>query len=294
MFEGTFPAIATPFRGGVVDLGALRNLAIHLVESGVDGIVACGTTGEAPTLTEEEWCQVVSVCVEVCGALPVIAGCGTNSTAATVSRTSLAGELGAQGALVVSPYYNKPSQSGLIRHFEIVAGETGVPIVLYNVPSRTGGNMAPETVAALSRVKNIVGIKDAAGSTDQFADILRLAEPGFKVLSGDDSLSLPLYALGGHGVISTTATAAPVEMAGMFKAWCGGDVEEARRLHYLLVPLFKALFAEVNPCPLKHALSLLGWCEDELRLPLVPVAEETRSQMRAALLSVGLLAGEDL
>jgi 4-hydroxy-tetrahydrodipicolinate synthase len=293
MFEGTFPAVATPFCGGRVDLPALRRLAAHLVGSGVDGLVACGTTGEAPTLTQDEWTAVVTVCVEVCGELPVIAGCGTNSTSATVLRTRLAGEVGATGALVVSPYYNKPSQRGLLRHFETVAGETGMPIVLYNVPSRTGGNMLPETVATLSRVDNIVGIKDAAGSTDQFADILRLAAPGFKVLSGDDSLSLPLYALGGHGVISTTAVAAPAQMAGIYNAWRAGKVQEARRLHYLLVPLFKTLFAEVNPCPLKYALSLLGFAENELRLPLVPVAPETEGSIRAALVAAGLLEGEE-
>lgn len=292
MFEGTFPAIATPFCGGRIDLPALRRLAGHLVDSGVDGLVACGTTGEAPTLTEEEWTAVVTVCVEVCGELPVIAGCGTNNTSSSVLRTRLAGEVGAKGALVVSPYYNKPSQRGLLRHFETVAGETGMAIVLYNVPSRTGGNMLPETVAALSQVDNIIGIKDAAGSTDQFADILRLSVPGFKVLSGDDSLSLPLYALGGHGVISTTATAAPAQMAGIYNACRAGNFEEARRLHYLLVPLFKALFAEVNPCPLKYALSLLGYAENELRLPLVPVAPETEVQIRRALERAGLTAGE--
>jgi len=291
MFEGTFAAIATPFEKGRLDQKALLRLARFLVESGVDGLVACGTTGEAPTLTMEEWERVVGICVEQCGTLPVIAGTGTNSTAATVERTIRAGELGARGALVVTPYYNKPTQAGLLAHYREVARRTGFPIVLYNVPSRTGINMTPETVAELSREEHIVGIKDASGSTGQFAALIQRAAGGFKVLSGDDSLCFPLYALGGHGAISTTATAAPAQMSLMFRQFKQGNIEEARRHHYELLPLFAALFAETNPAPLKYALSVMGMVRNELRLPLVAVGAETEGLVRAALASCGIISG---
>ena len=292
MFTGTFAAIATPFAGGLVDEDALRRLAGHLISNGVDGLVACGTTGEAPTLSVEEWHLVVSVCREVANDRPVIAGTGTNDTRTVIARCRLAAELGADAALVVTPYYNKPTQRGLQAHYHAVADEGGLPIVLYNVPSRTGVNLLPETVATLSHHPRIVAIKDAAGSMDQFSDLLRMTEPGFAVLSGDDSLCLPLYALGGHGVISTTATAAPRVMSLLFSAVRDGNLERARQLHFQLVPLFKALFAETNPGPLKFALSQLGFGSNELRLPLVPVASATEELVRTALLGLGLIPGD--
>jgi 4-hydroxy-tetrahydrodipicolinate synthase len=288
-FEGTFPALVTPFVDGRLDEPALRALIRHVLAGGVDGVVACGTTGEAPTLSRDEWARVVTVCVEGCGTRPVIAGTGTNDTRAVIEKTKLARELGAAGALVVSPYYNKPSPAGLVAHFEAVAGETGMPVILYNVPGRTGSNMSPDTVARLSQVPNIVGIKDAAGSVDQFSELLRRCEPGFKVLSGDDSLSLPLYALGGHGVISTVANVAPGPMARIYKAFCEGNIEEARQLHFRLLPLFRALFIETNPCPAKFACSLLGYGRNELRLPLVSITPASEAAVREAMAAAGIL-----
>ncbi len=289
MWTGTFPALSTPFSRGKVDEEALRRLVRHVLDRGVEGVVACGTTGEAPTLTLEEWSQVVKVCVEESRHLPVIAGTGTNNTQSTVSRTRLARELGARAALVVAPYYNKPTQRGLIAHFTAVAADGGLPVILYNIPGRTGVNMTPETIGALSRVPGIVGVKEAAGSMDQVGAILECAADGFAVLSGDDSLCLPMYALGGHGVISTTATAAPELMGGMYRAFRDGRVEEARKLHYRLLPLFRALFAETNPAPLKYALSKMGFGANDLRLPLVPVTEATERMIDKALASCGLL-----
>lgn len=289
MWTGTFPALATPFLGGRVDEDALRRLIRHLAGAGVDGVVACGTTGEAPTLLLDEWAQVVRVSVEECGRLPVIAGTGTNNTKATVERTQRARELGAAAALVVAPYYNKPTQRGLVAHFSAIAAEGGLPVILYNIPGRTGVNMTPETICALSRVPGIVGVKEAAGSMDQVGAILEGAAEGFVVLSGDDSLCLPMYALGGHGVISTTATVAPELMGRMYRAFRDGRPADAREAHFRLLPLFRALFAETNPAPLKYALFRMGFGANELRLPLVPVTEATERMLDKALAGCGLV-----
>jgi 4-hydroxy-tetrahydrodipicolinate synthase len=291
MWTGTFPALATPFSGGTVDEPALRRLVRHVVDRGVEGVVACGTTGEAPTLTADEWALVVRVSVEESRGRPVIAGSGTNNTRASIERTRRARELGAAAALVVAPYYNKPTQRGLVAHFTAISAEGGLPVILYNIPGRTGVNMLPETICALSRVPGIVGVKEAAGSMDQVGAILAGAAAGFAVLSGDDSLCLPMYALGAHGVISTTATAAPELMGGMYRDFRDGKVAEARAAHYRLLPLFRALFAETNPAPLKYALSKMGLGANELRLPLVPVTEATERMLDQALESCGLVGG---
>lgn len=283
MFTGTFPAIPTPFSNGGVDEDACRRLVAWVVDNGVEGIVACGTTGEAPTLTPREWARVVEICVASAGGLPVIAGTGTNDTRAAVERTRQAAELGAAGALVVVPYYNKPTREGMKQHFRAVARDGGLPVILYNVPSRTGVNMTPDTVVSLSLEQGIVAVKEASGSLDQASAILAGAAPGFAVLSGDDSLSLPLYALGGHGAISTTAAVAPRQMSDMYRAFAAGDSETARRLHFDLFPLFGALFAETNPQPAKYALSRLGIAANELRLPMVPVAPATAALVDSAL-----------
>lgn len=288
MLTGTFPALVTPFANGEVDLSALRFLIASVLDAGVDGIVACGTTGEAPTLTSTEWESVVATCVEESRGKPVIAGTGSNDTAAVVKKTRRATELGATAALVVTPYYNKPSPAGLVAHFTAVADGGELPLILYNVPSRTGSNMAPDVVEFLSSHPRIVGIKDAAGSVDQFGDLLRRCGPTFSVFSGDDALCLPLYALGGNGAISTVANVAPGPMARLYHAFQDGHVEEARELHFRLLPLFQALFCEVNPCPVKFALSCLGYVRNELRLPLAPITTESEDAVRGALAAAGI------
>ena len=288
MFAGTYPAIPTPFRGGKVDEEACRRLVAWVVDNGVEGIVACGTTGEAPTLSADEWARVIEICLEGSGGLPVIAGTGSNSTAGTVARTEAAEQLGAAAALVVVPYYNKPTQEGMKQHFRTVAAQGGLPVVLYNVPSRTGVNMSPETVVELSSEEGIVAVKEASGSLDAASAILAGAEPGFTVLSGDDSLSLPLYSLGGHGAISTTAAVAPRQMSDLYRAFAAKDPETARKLHFDLFDLFGALFSETNPQPAKYALSRLGIIANELRLPMVPVTPETEGLVDQALANLGL------
>jgi len=289
MFAGTYPAIPTPFLDGRLDEAACRRLVAWVVGNGVEGIVACGTTGEAPTLSVEEWARVIEICVEGAAGLPVIAGTGTNSTAATVARTQEARKRGAAAALVVVPYYNKPTRKGMEEHFRAVAADGGLPVVLYNVPSRTGVNMGAETAVALSHVEGIVAVKEASGSLDQASAILARACSGFTVLSGDDSLSLPLYSLGGHGAISTTAAVAPRQMSDLYRAFAAGDTGAARKLHFDLFPLFGALFAETNPQPAKYALKRLGIIANELRLPMVPVARDTEALVDRALADLGLL-----
>ncbi len=290
--EGTFPALVTPFLDGALDLPALQRQVAFVLDNGVAGLVACGTTGEAPTLSAEEWDTVVATAVAGARGKPVIAGTGANNTPAVIARTQRARELGASAALVVSPYYNKPSPAGLIAHFTKVADEGGLPVVLYNVPGRTGSNMGVDVVASLSRHPQIIGIKDAAGSVDQFGELIHRCGPDFAVLSGDDSLSLPLYALGGKGVITTTGNVAPKAMSQIYKAFVAGDIAQARALHYRLSPLFQALFCEVNPGPVKYALHRMGRMRNELRLPLVPITASSEEKVDAALRLAGI-ATED-
>jgi 4-hydroxy-tetrahydrodipicolinate synthase len=290
MLTGTFPALVAPFRHGALDLADLRRLIGHVLDGGVDGLLACGTTGEAPTLTMAEWESVVSTCVTESRGKPVIAGTGSNDTLAVVEKTQRARELGATAALVVSPYYNKPSPAGLIAHYTRVADEGGLPIILYNVPSRTGSNMSPEVVEFLSNHPQIVGIKDAAGSVDQFGELLRRCGPAFSVFSGDDSLALPLYALGGHGAITTVGNVAPGPMARLYHGYFEGQVEEARKIHFQLLPLFKALFCEVNPCPVKFALHRMGFVRNELRLPLAPITSASEELVLEALAAAQISA----
>lgn len=290
MFKGTFAAVPTPFCDGKVDEDALIALLRHVLNGGVDGVVVCATTGEAPTLEPAEWERVVEIAISVCqtggsqrAGTPVLAGTGGNNTRTVVARTVRAGELGCAGALVVAPYYNKPTRAGQLEHFRMVAREGGVPILLYNIPGRTGINMEPDTVIELSHEPGIVGIKEASGSLEQVSAILAGARQGFSVLSGDDSLALPMYAVGAQGVITTTGNVAPGLMSSMYRLFSQGKVDEARRVHFRLLPLFKALFMETNPAPLKFALSEMGLCRDEVRLPLVPVGKETRRRVAEAL-----------
>jgi 4-hydroxy-tetrahydrodipicolinate synthase len=274
----------TPFRDGRVDEAGVRNLVRFHLKSGTDGLVPCGTTGEAVTMTEEEQLRVIEIVVdEVNHKIPVVAGTGTNNTAKTIKMTKAAKEIGADGALLVTPYYNKPTQQGLYLHFEAVARAVDLPIVLYNVPGRTSVNMLPETVARLAKIPGVVAIKEASGNMDQVSQIVESCPPEFAVLSGDDSLTLPMLALGGVGIVSVVGNIAPAAMSELVRAYRRGDVARARELHYQLFDLCRMMFVETNPIPVKTAAGLLGLCSDEMRLPLCPMAEGNRQKLEATL-----------
>jgi len=282
MFKGSFVAITTPFLNNKVDENALRKLVQFHIKNGTAGIVPCGTTGESPTLSHEEHNKVVDIVIdEVNGKIPVIAGSGSNSTEETLMLTEHAKQAGANGALVITPYYNKPTQDGLYHHFKKVAENVDIPIVLYNVPGRTGVSIAPETVARLYKIPNIVAIKEASGSIDQASEILSLCD--IIVLSGDDGLTLPLMSIGGQGVISVTANVVPARMANLVKAGLEGDYELAKKIHYELYDLFKVMFVETNPIPVKASLALMNMISTEVRLPLTPISERNKKRLRDAL-----------
>src|SRR4051794_8340756 len=282
MFTGSITALITPFRDGALDEEALIRLVEFQCENGTTGLVPCGTTGESPTLTPEEHERVVALTVQAARAwaertgrprVPVIAGAGSNNTAEAIHYSQAAARDGADGLLQITPYYNKPTQEGLYRHFAAVAAATELPIILYNVPGRTGVNMLPETVARLAQdCPTIIGIKEASGSIDQATDVRRLCGPDFILLSGDDSMTLPTLAVGGNGIISVLSNVAPAAVADLVEAWWDGDHAEAQALHLRLFPLMRALFIETNPGPVKAAAEILGLCSGELRLPLAPVA----------------------
>lgn len=289
MFKGSITAIVTPFKNDGVDETAFRKLIDFQIASGSDGIVPCGTTGESATLTYEEHNRVVELAVETAAKrVPVIAGTGSNSTAETLLLTKHAEKAGADAALLITPYYNKPTQQGLYEHYKKIAEETSLPIILYNVPSRTGVNLLPETCARLSQLKNIVGIKEAAGNLQQASDVIEYSKKGFIVLSGDDFTTLPLMAIGGHGVISVTSNVAPKDVSDMVRFWRAGKHDEARRLHYKLQPLNRAMFIETNPLPVKTALALMGMIDEEFRLPLAAMDASNRAKLSGALTAYGL------
>ena len=291
MKSGVYTAIVTPFRNGQVDEKALEELVERQAAGGVDGIVAVGTTGESPTLSFEEHIGVIEKTVRAAaGRVKVIAGAGANSTAEAVGLTREAERVGADGLLQVAPYYNKPSQEGLYRHFMEIARNTSLPIILYNIPSRCGVEIDVETVLRLARdADNVVGLKEAGGRPDRVARIAAAVRKPFTLLSGDDSLTLPFMAVGAEGVISVASNLAPAEVSRMVRAFREGRLEEARALHGRLYPLFKALFIETNPAPIKAALAIKGWIAEELRLPLVPVRQESRERIRDAMAMCGLL-----
>jgi 4-hydroxy-tetrahydrodipicolinate synthase len=275
MFSGAFTALVTPFRNGEVDVEALEGMVEFQIQHGVSGLVPCGTTGETPAMSEAEDRVVVETVVRVAnGRVPIIAGTGSNSTDMAIKYTRMAQEVGADGSLQVAPYYNKPTQEGLFRHFAAIAESTDLPLVLYNIPGRTGVTISAETMARLAEIPNIVGVKDSTLSMNIVADVISLCGEDFAVLSGDDPMTLPLVALGGRGVISVASNVAPEAVSDMVRALLEGDWERGRELHYELLPLFRALFVETNPIPVKTAASLLGLCSDEMRLPLVPMEGE--------------------
>jgi len=291
MFKGSIIAIVTPFKNGKVDEKKLRELIEFYIKNGTSGVVPCGTTGESATLSFEEHDKVIEITIEqVKKRIPVIAGTGSNSTEEAIMLTKHAAKSGADASLQVSPYYNRPTQRGLYEHFKAIANAVEIPIILYNIASRTGVNIEPETIAKLAvDCKNIVGVKEASGSLDQMSRIKQLCPASFDLISGDDSLTLPVLSLGGTGIISVAANIVPQEMADLVSEYQKGNIKKAQELHYRLLPLIKALFLETNPIPLKTAMGLLGMCEPDLRLPLCPMSPENLERLKKALKDYGLL-----
>ena len=290
MFSGSIVAIVTPFRNGKLDERAFGDLIEWQIANGTNGIVPCGTTGESATLTHEEHHRVVRLTVEVAkGRVPVIAGTGSNSTDEAISLTRHAKDAGADGALLITPYYNKPTQEGLYRHYKAVAEAVDMPLVLYNIPGRTGVNMLPATVARLAVMKNIVGIKEGSGSVQQASDIAQACGDRLIVLSGDDPLTLPMMAVGAKGVITVTANVMPKEMAQLVASFQAGRIDEARRIHFALSALFAALFYETNPIPVKEALGMMGKIDPELRLPMCAMSADNRNQLTRVLKEMRLI-----
>ena len=290
-FQGALVAIVTPFQDGTVDEQGLVDLIEFHIANGTHGIVPCGTTGESATLSHEEHHRVVELTVKtVNGRVPVVAGSGSNSTAEAINLTRHAKQAGVDGVLMVSPYYNKPSQEGLYQHYKAVAEAVDIPIILYNVPSRTSSNILPQTVARLAQIDNIAGIKEATGDLNQISEVIRLCPEDFTVLSGDDFTSMPTVLIGGKGVISVTSNVAPKDMADMMSAALAGDLSRARAMHYKLFPLIQAMFYDTNPVPAKKSLELMGKIKSGTpRLPLHPMNDEALSRLKAALANYGLI-----
>ncbi len=290
-FHGSIVALITPFRNGAIDIEAFRALIEWHIAEGTHGFVPVGTTGESPTLSHEEHERVIELCVAaVAGRRPVIAGTGSNSTAEAIRLTRHAKEAGADAALIVTPYYNKPTQEGLYAHYRAIHDAVDLPIIIYNIPGRSVVDMGPETMARLAELPNIVGVKDATGDIVRPLVTREMCGEDFCQLTGEDANTLAFLAHGGAGCISVTANVAPGLCAAVHEAWRRGDAAEALALHRRLLPLHRALFLETSPAPVKYALSALGRCSPELRLPLVPVGESTRAAVDRALRGLGLLA----
>jgi 4-hydroxy-tetrahydrodipicolinate synthase len=290
MFKGAFTAIVTPFKNGRLDEEAYRELIEFQVKGGIHGIVPCGTTGESPTLSHAEHKRVVETCIDqVKKRVVVIAGSGSNNTAEALELTQHAQQAGADGALMITPYYNKPTQEGLYQHYKTVASQTKIPIVVYNVPGRTSLNLLPETMARLAGLPNIVGLKDATGDLKQGSKTLELCGDKITVLSGDDFTTFPLLCVGGQGVISVVSNVVPADMAGMCNAFFAGDLAKARALHYKMWPLTEAMFYETNPVPVKTALKLMGKITGEVRQPLCPLSNANEDKLRQVMQKYGLI-----
>jgi len=291
MFKGSIVAIVTPFKNGKVDEKKLRDLIEFQIKNGSSGIVPCGTTGESATLSFDEHDRVIEITIEqVKKRVPVIAGTGSNSTEEAIMLTKHAAGAGADASLQVSPYYNRPTQKGLYEHFKTIANAVEIPILLYNIASRTGVNIEPETIARLSSdCKNIVGVKEASGNLDQMSRIKALCGEKFDLISGDDSLTLPVLSIGGTGIISVVANIVPKDVANLVSEFQKGNTKEAREIHYKLLPLIKAVFLETNPIPVKTAMGLLGMCEPGLRLPMCAMSPENLEKLKRALIDYGIL-----
>ena len=291
MFEGSMVAIVTPFKKGKVDEKKLAELVEFHIKNGTSAIVPCGTTGESATLSYEEHEHVIEVVIEAANKkLSVIAGTGSNNTSEAIMLTKYAKEAGADASLQVSPYYNRPTQEGLYQHFKKIADETTLPLIVYNIASRTGVNILPETMQRLSKVKNIVGVKEASGDLDQMSRIHALCGDKFGLISGDDSLTLPLLAIGGAGVVSVVSNIVPKDVAEMVSRFKKGDISGARKLHYKLLPLVRAMFIETNPIPVKTSMALLGMIDEPgLRLPMCAISQSNLEALKKALKNYGLL-----
>ncbi len=293
-FAGAFTALVTPFFKGAVDEDRYRAFIEWQIEEGIDGLVPCGTTGESATLSHEEHEKVIEICIDQAkGRVPVLAGAGSNNTAEAIRLTRFAKEAGADGALLITPYYNKPTQEGLYQHYKAIHDAVDFPMVLYNVPGRTGCNLLPATLGRLAKdFKNIVGVKEATGNLTQVSDVVEECKPcgkPFYVLSGDDFTVLPLMSVGGHGVISVTSNIAPAQMAALCKAYKAGDMAKAQSIHFDLMPLNRAMFVETNPSPVKTALAMMGKMEEEFRLPMVSMTEGNKEYLRAVLKKAQLI-----
>jgi 4-hydroxy-tetrahydrodipicolinate synthase len=292
--RGCGTALVTPFRrDGSLDPAALRRLVQFQMREGIDFLVPCGTTGESPTLEHDEYLEVIHIVVEVAGGkIPVVAGAGGNNTKKIIDLVRDIRPLGVQAILSVAPYYNKPTQEGLYQHFKAIADATDLPMILYNVPGRTSSNIEPATVARLSKIPNIIGIKEASGSITQQMEVLNAVERGFRVLSGDDSFTFPLMALGGMGVISVISNEIPRLMSRLTRLMLDGQYDEARKLNAQLLPLMQVNFIETNPIPVKAALAMMGVIEEVYRLPLVPMKPENRAKLEKVLAAQGLLQAQ--
>lgn len=289
MLEGVSTALITPFRNGQVDEEALRGLVERQIAAGIDSLVPCGSTGESATLSHLEHRRVVEIVIEAAaGRVPIISGAGSNSTREAIELTIHAKEAGAQGALLLSPYYNKPTQEGIYQHYAAVAKEAQFPTVIYNIPGRTASNISADTIARLARLDNIIGVKEASGDLNQIAHVIAKSPADFAVVSGDDWATLPLLALGGKGVISTTANVAPERMCALVREFKAGDLGAAKAIHYQLLPLFDALFCETNPIPVKAACAALGWCDGEIRLPLTRCSDANLEHLKVVLKDLGI------
>ncbi len=290
MFSGSMVALVTPFKNGQVDWPSLEALVEFHLQNGTNGIVPCGTTGESATLSHAEHDEVIRTVIKAVNKrVPVIAGTGSNSTDEAVRLTQEAERSGADGALMISPYYNRPTQEGIYQHYKKVASSVGIPLIVYNIPGRTGSKIEPETLARLAEITNVDGVKEATGSVDQAIDVIRLCGDRLAVYSGEDSLIYSLMSLGGKGVISTVANVAPKQTAQLAAACLAGKWDEARAMQFQLIPLIHSLFIETNPIPVKTALALMGKCGGDLRLPMTPMAEGNLHRLKAALGDFGLL-----
>jgi 4-hydroxy-tetrahydrodipicolinate synthase len=291
MFTGAITAIVTPFKDGKIDFAAFEKILEFQIKEGIDAVVPCGSTGESATMSHDEHKEFIKFTVDKTkGKVKVLAGTGSNNTAEAIELTQAAEKLGADGVLLISPYYNKPTQEGLYRHYKAIAENTSLPLVLYNVPGRTAKNMEASTVIRLANdFENVVAVKEASGDLDQMAAIIKDAPKDFNVISGDDALTLPLYALGGKGVISVLSNVAPAKVVKLCRLCEAGNFSEARKLHFELHSLFSAMFIETNPIPVKTAVGLMGFCSDELRLPLTPMEDKNKEKLKEVLKKGGLI-----
>ncbi|MDK2833961.1 MAG: 4-hydroxy-tetrahydrodipicolinate synthase [Methanolobus sp.] len=290
MFEGVLPALVTPFtKDNKIDCESFRKIVSFVEEGGVSGIVACGTTGESATLSMAEHKQLIDLSID-CANVPVVAGTGSNNTVEAIELTKHAADAGADAALVISPYYNKSNRAGLLAHFKSIAGSADIPVILYNVPSRTGQDISAELIAELAKVGNIVAVKEASGSVEKVSRILELtADEDFDVLSGEDGLTLPILSVGGVGVISVVANVVPGMMVRLVDAVRKGDLRTAREMHFKMAPITRALFSETNPIPVKRAMELMGLSSGDLRLPLAPLSEENDRILKNTLRKLGCI-----